>query len=147
MASKIPHKTLSNMIAAWIATADVRAKLVMSNTTCDTEIDGINNLDDYTTIDISDATGYVDITVTGEAAASDDGNNRAEFDVDDVVFPGLSGDATRDYVGVLLFDYVDGTLANDKNPIYIEFTAPVPKEATQVTVPWDPEGVVQFAQA
>ena len=73
-------------------------------------------------------------------------NDRAEFDLDDVVFSGLVGDATRDYVGVLLFDYVDGTLANDKTPVYIEFTAPIPKAATQVTIPWDVQGVIQFAQ-
>lgn len=147
MASKIPHKSLSNIVGVWVAAADVRAKLVMTNTTCDTEIDGINNLDDYTTIDVSDATGYADVTCTGEAIASDDGNNRAEFDLDDVVFSGLSGDATRDYIGVLLFEYVDGTLANDKNPIYIEFPVPIPKAATQVTVTFDVQGVIQFAQA
>jgi hypothetical protein len=147
MASKIPQKSLSNIIAVWVAACDVRAKLVMTNTTCDTEIDAINNLDDYTTIDVSDAAGYADVTCTGEAVAPDDGNNRAEFDLNDVVFSGLGGDATRDYQGVLLFDYVDGTLANDKTPIFIEFTAPIPKAATEVTVPWDVQGVVQFAQA
>ena len=146
MASKIPQKSLSNIIAVWVAACDVRAKLVMSNTTCDTEIDAINNLDDYTTIDVSDATGYADVTCTGEAVAPDDPNDRAEFDLDDVVFSGLSGDATRDYVGVLLFDYVDGTLANDKTPVYIEFSAPIPKASTQVTVPWNIQGVIQFAQ-
>jgi hypothetical protein len=147
MASKIPQKSLSNIIAAWVAVCDVRAKLIMSDTTCDTEIDAINNLDDYTTIDVCDATGYADVTCTGEAVAPDDSNNRAEFDLDDVVFTGLVGDASRDYVGVLLYDYVDGTLANDKTPVYIEFIQPIPKEATQVTVPWDVQGVVQFAQA
>lgn len=147
MASKIPQKTLSNIVGVWVAAADVRAKLVMSNTTCDTEIDAINNLDDYTTIDVCDATGYADVTCTGEAIAADDANDRAEFDLNDVVFSGLSGDASRDFPGMLLFEYVDGTLANDKNPIYIEFTAPIPKAATQVTVPWDAQGVVQFAQA
>jgi hypothetical protein len=146
MASKIPHKTLANMIAAWAAASTVKARLVMNTTTCDTEIDGIVNLSNYTTIDKSDAGGYADVAVTTETVTSDDGNNRAEYSADTVVFSGLGGDATRDYQGVLLFDYVDGTNANDKSPIFLEFTAPIPKAATQVTVPWNAEGIVQFAQ-
>ena len=146
MASKIPQKTLANMLSAWIAASTVKARLVMSDTTCGAEIDGIDNLSDYTVIDVCDATGYADVLVTTEAATADDVNNRAEYGADTAVFSGLAGDATRQIVGCLLYDYVDGTDAHDKSPFYIEFISPIPATATQVSAQWHAEGIVQFAQ-
>jgi hypothetical protein len=119
----------------WATASDIRARLVMSNTTCDTENDGIVNLDDYTTIDPADATGYADVALTSEAVVKSDTDNRAELNCADVVVSGLGGDATRDYVGALLYAYVDGTNGNDIGVAFIEFTAPIPKEATKVTLP------------
>jgi hypothetical protein len=119
----------------------------MTNTTCDTENDGVVELVDFTTSDIADATGYADIDMDGLAVNKDDPNDRAEFDANDLTFSGLSGDATRDYQGVLLYVYVDGTNTNDKAVAFIDFTSDIPKEATQVTVPWDAQGIIQFAQA
>ena len=59
MASTIPNGALKDMLDLYIATRDdIRAILVMTNTTCDTEIDAITYVDDYTTLDESDATGY-----------------------------------------------------------------------------------------
>jgi hypothetical protein len=149
MASVIYNETLRAVAAGEydLNAADIRARLVMSNTTCDTENDAVIQLVDFTTIDIADATGYADIDMAGLAVNKDDPNDRAEFDANDLVFSGLSGDATRNYVGVLLYIYVDGTLANDLALAYIEFTAPIPAAATQVTVPWDAQGIIQFAQA
>lgn len=125
-------------------TADIRARLVMSNTTCDTENDGIVELADYTTIDPSDATGYADVALANQVVNKDDANDRAECDADNVVFTGLGGDASRNYVGVLLYVYVDGTNANDKALAYVEFSSPIPAAATQVTVPWDAQGILQL---
>lgn len=126
---------------------DIRARLCMTNTTCDTENDGMIQLVDFTLIDVCNATGYADVDMDGLAVNKDDANDRAEFDANDLVFSGLSGDATRDYQGVLLYKYIDGTLANDLAICFIDFTADIPKEATQVTVPWDAQGILQFAQA
>lgn len=121
----------------------IKVRLLMSNTTCDTENDTITNLSDFTTIDVSNATGYADVTLTSKAVNRDDGNNRAEFTADNAVFSGLSGDAARNYVGVLLYKF--GTGDADSVPIaYIEFTSPIVKEATQVTVPWDAQGILQL---
>ena len=121
----------------------IKARLLMSNTTCDTENDAKALLTDFTTIDASDATGYADVELANKAVNKDDGNNRAEFDADNVVFSGLSGDATRNYVGVLLYKFVSADA--DSVPIaFIEFTTPIVKEATQVTVPWDDEGILQL---
>jgi hypothetical protein len=149
MASRVYNEALRAIAAGEIDlnAADIRARLCMNTTTCDTENDGIVELVDFTLIDIADATGYDDIDMAGLAVNKDDGNDRAEFDATDLTFAGLSGDATRDYQGVLLYVYVDGTNANDKAICFIDFTADVPKAATSVTVPWDSEGILQFSQA
>lgn len=149
MASVVYNEALRAIAAGEIDlnAADIRARLLMTDTTADTEKDGIVNIADLTTVDIADATGYADVDMDGLAVNKDDPNDRAEFDANDAVFSGLSGDATRDYQGVLLYVYVDGTDANDKVIAFIDFTSDIPKEATQVTVPWDTEGILQFSQA
>jgi hypothetical protein len=149
MASKIPNSALANLINGTIDlnTSDIRARLVMTNTTCDTEIDAIDNLSDYTTIDVADSTGYADVALTGETVTANDTDNRGDFDTSsNIVFSGLSGDATRDYQGVLLYLYVDGTDANDIPLQYVDFTSVVPKEATQVTVPSSTTNLLQATQ-
>lgn len=149
MASAIPNSALALLISGGIDlnSDDIRARLCMTNTTCDTEVDAITNLSDYTLIDVADATGYADVALTSEAVAADDANNRAEFDAADISFTGLSGDATRAYQGVLLYKYVDGTNANDIPLCFIDFTADIPATATQVDIPWDAQGILQLAQA
>ena len=147
MASAIPNSAKVRLMNGGIDldTDDIRARLCMNTTTCDTEVDAINDLADYTLIDVSDATGYADVALTSEAVAADDANNRAEFDATDASFTGLSGDATRDYQGVLIYKYVDGTNTNDIPICFIDFTADVPKTATQVDIPWDAEGILQLS--
>ena len=146
MASAIPNSAKVRLMNGGIDldTDDIRARLCMNTTTSDTEVDAINDLADYTLIDVSDATGYADVALTSEAVAADDANNRAEFDATDVSFTGLSGDATRDYQGVLIYKYVDGTNANDIPLCFIDFTADIPSTATQVDIPWSVEGILQL---
>lgn len=147
MASAIPNSAKVRLLNGGIDldTDDIRARLCMNTTTCDTEVDAINDLADYTLIDVADATGYADVALTSEAVAADDANDRAEFDAADVSFAGLSGDATRAYQGVLIYKYVDGTNANDLPLCFIDFTADIPVTATQVDIPWDAEGLLQLA--
>lgn len=149
MASKIPNSALANLINGTIDlnSSDIRARLVMTNTTCDTEIDAINTLSNYTTIDVGDATGYADVALTNETVTANDTDNRGDFDTSaDIVFTGLSGNATRNYQGVLLYKYVDGTNANDIPLVFIEFSSAIPKEATQVTVPSSTTNLLQATQ-
>ena len=147
MASKIPNRALYNILLAYMSGKDIRARLVMTNTTCDTEIDAITNLSDYTTIDVGDATGYADIALDTETITENDANDRADFDtVAAIVFTGLSGDATRDYQGVLLYQYVDGTDANDIPLCFVDFDSDIPKEATQVTIPSSTTNLLQVTQ-
>jgi hypothetical protein len=147
MASAIPNSAKANLVNGTIDlnTHDIRARLVMSNTTCDTEVDAINDLADYSTIDPCNSTGYADVALSSEAVNVDDANNRAEFDAVDVSFTGLGGDASRNIVGVLIYKYVDGTNANDLPIQYVEFTAPIPSTATQIDIPWSTEGILQIA--
>jgi hypothetical protein len=119
----------------------------MTNTTCDTEVDAITDLADYTTIDVGDATGYADVALDTETVTANDTDNRGDFDTaTDIVFTGLSGNATRDYQGVLLYKYVDGTNANDLPLCFIDFTADIAKTATQVTVPSSSTNLIQVTQ-
>lgn len=124
---------------------DIRVVLLMANTTCDTENDGITTVSGFTTLDECDATGYSRQALTGEAVNKDDANDRAEFDANDASFAGLGGDATRDYAGVLVYKHV--TNDADSVPIaFIQFTnsPAVSSGATQVDVPWNIEGIIQF---
>lgn len=146
MASAVPNTfkvaLMENTID--LVTDDIRAKLCMNTTTCDTEVDAIADNADYSLIDVSDATGYSDVTLS-ESVAVDDGNDRSEFDASDISFTGLSGDATRDYQGVLIYKWIDGTDANDLPVAFIDFASDIPKTATQVDVPWNSEGILQLA--
>lgn len=147
MASAVPNSAKSNLINGTIDlnSHDIRARLVMTNTTCDTEVDAINTLSNYTTIDPANATGYADVALTSEAVNTDDTNNRAEFDAADISFTGLGGDASRAYQGVLIYKYVDGTNANDIPVCYVDFSSTIPATATQVNVTWNAEGILQLA--
>jgi len=123
---------------------DIRSTLLMTNTTADTENDGIITLSDFTLLDQFDATGYARQALVNEVVNKDDANDRAEFDADDVAFAGLGGDASRDAQGILIYKHVDGTDANDLVIAFIEFTIVVVLEATTITVPWNAEGILHF---
>ena len=125
-------------------TDDIRVALLMTNTTADTENDTIHDLADFTTLDECDATGYTRKALTTEAVNIDDVNDRAELDAADVSFTGLSGNATRNIQGALVFKYVDGTAANDLAIAFIDFAADIPSTATQIDIPWNAEGIIQL---
>lgn len=149
MANAIPNSALAGLINGSIDlnTDDIRVRLCMTNTTCDTEVDAIDNLSDYTTIDPCDATGYADVALVSETVAADDSNNRADFSANDAVFSGLGGDATRDIQGTLVYKYVDGTNANDVPIVFIDFTENKSSAATQITVPFSTTDILRIAQA
>lgn len=123
---------------------DVRVKLVMSNTTVDTEDDGITTLSGFTTIDECDGANYVDKALANEAVNKDDANNRAEFDADDATWTSL-GVGTRQSVGFLVYKYVDGA-GNDIPIGYVEFASPVTHNGGDFTIQWNAEGILQLAK-
>ena len=151
MASKVFINAINEMMTAYLVTTqDIRARLCMSN--CNAATAALTaagvHVNDVTS-DTSDATGYADVELTTEACTLDDANDRAEFDDSGAaaaVFTGLSGDATRDYTGVLLYKFV----SDDTDSIcvaWIEFGTPVVKESTQVTVTWNAQGIIQGQNA
>lgn len=123
-------------------THDIRCALLMTNTTADTEAD-VDTISALTTLDECDATSYARVALAGEAVATDDTNDRGEFDANDASFAGLGGDATRDIQGALIYKHV--TNDTDSIPIcFVDFTADIPKTATQIDIPWDAEGILHL---
>ncbi len=120
---------------------DIRAILLMANTSAGSENDGKVYVSDLTTLDECNAGGYSRQALANKVVNKDDANDRAAFDADDVVFASLGGDAARNHVGVLLYKHVG---ADSANPLiaYIEFTSPITNAATQVTVPWHADGIL-----
>ncbi len=138
MASVIGNAALKAIVDGTIDlnSSDIRAALLMTNTTADTEIDSTEfvYVADFTTLDECDDTGYARVALDSEAVNIDDANNRAEFDATDVSFTSMNGDGTRDIQGVLLYKHV----TNDgDSPVlcFIDFTADVTKAATQIDIP------------
>lgn len=125
---------------------DIRAILVMTNTTADTDNDAVVFVDDIGTLDECDDNGYSRQALGSEAVNKDDANDRAEFDATDLSFS-LDGDGTRDIQGILLYKHV----TNDADSPVIAFiepsNQPISSGATQIDVPWDAEGILQFSQA
>lgn len=146
MASNVYNNFLQKLLLAYLVTgADIRAAMVMTNTTADTEKDGIDFMDDFATLDEADATGYARVALGSEASNVDNSNDRAEFDSNDVSYTSLSGDASRAYQGVVLLKHV--TNDTDSVPIcFVEFPSTVPATATQVDVTVNAEGWLQAAQ-
>ena len=125
-------------------THDIRVALLMTNTTADTEVDGINFISNFTTLDECNAGGYARVALTGEVVNTDDANDRAEFDANDVSFTGLAGNASRAIQGALIYKHV--TNDADSIPIcFVDFTADIPATATQIDVPWNVEGILQLS--
>jgi hypothetical protein len=92
---------------------DVRLKLLMTNTTADTDQDA-TNLAGITTLDEYDGAGYAEAALASQAVNRDDANNRAEITANSPVsFGSTVAAGTRLAAGALVYTRVDGTAAND----------------------------------
>lgn len=111
---------------------DIRVALMMTNTTVDTENDGIVNLDDFATLDEFDGANYVRKALANEAVAKDDGDDRAEFSADNVTWTAL-GAGTRDIAGVLVY-YHNTDDASSVPIAWIEFSAT--PDGNDFTIKW-----------
>jgi len=124
-------------------TANLDALLLMTNTTADTNPDADTCAD--LTLDEADATGYNHEDITSPAVSADDADNEMVWTSDNWVWSGLSGDATRDYQGALVVQYVDG--GNGDIPmLFVDFDSDVTSAATQVTAPAPAEGFLNIGQ-
>lgn len=107
------HYVLQNGLAS----ADIRFALLMTNTTADTENDGIAFVDDLATLDESNGANYVRKAAASETFTKDDTNDRSELDVADVTWTAL-GDGDRGLAGILYYAHV--TNDSDSVPLWWE---------------------------
>ena len=127
-------------------THDIRAMLVMTNTTADTEED-TEFVSGFTTLDEMDGAGYARVALTGEAVAADTVNNRGEFTCDTITFPSVDA-GTRQVAAMLLYRHV----TNDADSIPIAYidtlgvgSFPFTANGGDVQIAPDAEGVLQLA--
>ena len=122
---------------------DVRAILVMTNTTADTE-DDKEFISGFTTLDEMDGAGYARVALTGESVGDDAANDRAEFDGTDITFSGVSA-GTRSVQAMVIYKHV----TNDADSIPIAFIDtggfPFAPGGGDITVTWNAEGILQLA--
>lgn len=111
---------------------DIRVALMMTNTTVDTENDGIVNLDDFSALDEFDGANYVRKALANEAVAKDDANDRADFSADNVTWTAL-GAGTRAIAGVLVY-YHNTDDASSVPIAWIEFSAT--PDGNDFTIKW-----------
>lgn len=95
---------------------DIRALLVMTNTTADTDQD-VANIADIGTLDEYDGAGYGRATFAGEVVNEDAANNRAEFDVTDFNFGAAVAAGTRSAAGFVVYRHV----TNDADAVLIGY--------------------------
>lgn len=143
MASKLNLPGMRDLVRgnSW-ETASYRGRLLMTNTTADTE-NNASFLSSYTTLDKFNGAGFSDnLALSNKLATVDSVNNRVELDADDLAF-GTLGNGTRPMQGCILFRFV----TNDADSIpllFVEFSSTINPAGGTVTIQWDIEGILQF---
>lgn len=146
MASHLFNNAKSRLMKADLdldeAGDDMRAILCMTNTTADTQNDGIVNTSGITTLDEMDGANYARVALANQVVNLDDANDRAEWDADDMVFAAL-GNGTRQVQGVLIHEFVTSDAASFPF-VWVEFASTVNPGGSTFTVAWNSEGIVQL---
>ncbi len=129
-------------------TDDIRVRLVMTNTTCDTEVDK-DYLDQFTTLDTMDGANYAEKALASESVTAVTATDRGKFDASDVTWTAL-GVGTRNVLAavVYLFDTNDAASV----PIfYIDsgFNSPtgVAANGGDFKITWNADGIAYSATA
>ena len=129
---------------------DIRVALIMTGNSLATDADNgaIDDVAAITTLNETDDTGTTTRQELTEVVALDEANDRVEFAGGATTVFGaansMNGDGTLDLDGALVYKHV--TNDADSIPIaWVEFGSDVPKAATQVTITWNAEGIIQFA--
>lgn len=145
MASKIFNEAKERLLAGDLDlnADDIRVSLHMTNTTIDTENDGISINSDFATPDEFDGSGYSagGQALDNEAVSKDDTNDRALFDADDELFTSL-GAGTRNIAGALVYEF--NTNWGASSPIaWYEFSAT--PDGSNFTIQWNSVGLLSLA--
>lgn len=145
MASNIKNIAKSRLMSALMdldeAGDDMRLLLAMTNTTADTDIDA-DNVSGYT-LDEMDGANYSRQNLANQAVSTDDANDRAEFDADDVAINSL-GNGTRQMQGALIYEFI----TNDAGSFplcWVEFASTINPGGSNFTISWNAEGIVQLS--
>lgn len=145
MASNFKNIAKSRLMSALMdldeAGDDMRLVLCMTNTTADTDVDS-DNTGDYT-LDEMDGANYARQTLDNQVVNTDDANDRAEFDADDVSIASL-GNGTRQMQGALIHEHI----TNDAGSFplaWIEFSSTINPGGSTFTISWNAEGIVQIS--
>lgn len=120
---------------------DIRALLVMTNTTADTEQD-TEFIGGLTTLDEMDGANYARKTFSSQAVAEDAGNNRAEFDGEDFTWTAL-GAGTRQVAGVVIFRFITNDAASELIAYIDTGGFPFTANGGNFTITWNAEGILQ----
>ncbi len=125
------------------AGADIRAILVMANTTADTEQDA-EFVGDITTLDEMDGAGYARVALANQVVTEDAGNNRAEFSCDAFTWAAL-GAGARQVVGMVLYQHVGVDDASNPVLAYIDTGGfPFAANGCDVTITPSADGLIQI---
>ena len=143
MASNVKNIAKSRMMSGDmdLNADDMRLFLLMTNTTFDTDVD-TDNTGSYT-LDEMDGTNYARQNLANEAVNTDDTNDRAEFDADDVQIASL-GNGTRQMQGAGIHEFI----TNDAGSFplcWVEFTSTVNPGGSTFAIQWNAEGIVQIS--
>lgn len=123
-------------------TSGYRARLLMTNTTADTE-NNASFLSSYSTQDKFNGSGATDnLALTNKLALIDAPNNRNYLDADDTAF-GAIGNGTRAIQGVLIFKFVTND-ADSVPLVFVQFSSSINPAGGQLTIQWDAGGILQF---
>lgn len=122
--------------------ADMRVKLLMTNTTADTDQDA-TNIAGITTLDEYNGTGYTELDLASVVVAADNVNDRAEVDYADGTFGATVGAGIRNIQGMLYYVRVDGTAANDYPVAWVDVT-PFNGNGGAINLTVNAEGLIQI---
>lgn len=146
MASLVNLPGLLNLVTGvwpWADASDIRARLLMTNTTADTQ-NNIATLSAYSDIDTFDGVGTTNnMAMSSFAGSVNSGSNRVELDAADIAWGALAN-GTRQIQGCLLFVFV--TNDADSVPIvFVQFSSSINPAGGSVTIVWDATGILRFS--
>jgi hypothetical protein len=147
MASQVYNSALGGLMDGSIDldNDDIRAALLMTNTSADTDNDAIDFVGDIGTLDECDGANYVRKALASESVNVDDTTDKAYFDATDVTWSSL-GAGTRSNQGVLVFKFVTND-ADSPVIAWVEFAAPINGDGNDFTVQWSSSGVISSSSA
>ncbi len=143
--SNVKNIAKSRMMSALMdldeAGDDMRLLICMTNTTADTDIDA-DNTSGYT-LDEMDGANYSRQALANQVVGTDDTNDRAEFDADDVTINSL-GNGTRQMQGFLIHEHI----TNDAGSFPLcwgDFSSTINPGGSNFSIQWNSEGIVQLS--